>query len=82
MKNYNDDIGKWLKKQRELKHKNQQDVADYFGTTKTAVHYWETGKRQITAETMMRYCYYLGVDPQDLIRDITESERLYARLQR
>lgn len=70
MKDYNADIGNWLRKARELRGLNQQDVADHFGVTKTAVSYWENGDRTITAETMIEYCLFLNVDPQDLVREV------------
>ena len=82
MEDYNAEIGKWLKEQRELKKRTQQEVADYFGKTKTAVSYWENGKRPMTAETLMRYCAYLGVDAQNLVRWLAEENDEYANLQR
>lgn len=62
----NSAIGKWLAEQREAKGYSQQYVADLLGVTRTAVHYWETGKRTIYAITLMDYCRAIGADPNDL----------------
>ena len=69
--NLNKAIGQWLSDHRKQKGLSQQQVADRLGVTKTAVHYWETGKRMIFAETMIDYCKILNLDPQDLVRDIS-----------
>jgi transcriptional regulator with XRE-family HTH domain len=69
--NLNKAIGQWLADHRKQKDLSQQQVADRLGVTKTAVHYWETGKRMIFAETMIDYCKILNLDPQDLVRDIS-----------
>lgn len=73
MKSYNVDIGKYLAKKREQRGLSQQDIADRMGCTKTAVHYWETGKRKMYADAMFEYCLILGVDPQDLVREVTSD---------
>lgn len=70
-KNYNDAIGAWLMKERLKQGLSLQDVADRLGVTKSAVYYWETGKRTIYADNMLNYCNVLGVDPADLIQDVT-----------
>ena len=70
-KNYNSAIGAWLMNERIKRELSLQDVADRLGVSKSAIHYWETGKRTIYAENMINYCNALGVDPSDLIRDIT-----------
>jgi transcriptional regulator with XRE-family HTH domain len=66
----NAEIGRWLRHQRELKGMSQQDVADRLGTTRTAVHYWESGKRTIYAVNFIDYCEVLGVDPQQAVDDL------------
>ena len=70
--NMNTAIGQWLARQREAKGYSQQYVADRLGVTRTAVHYWETGKRTIYAVTMMDYCKAIGADPNELIYDLTK----------
>lgn len=71
MKNYNKKIGTYLAKERRAKKISQQQLADRLGVSKTAVHYWETGKRTIFADQMLEYCETIGIDPQDLIRSVT-----------
>lgn len=71
MKNYNKKIGAYLAKERRAKKISQQQLADRLGVSKTAVHYWETGKRTIFADQMLEYCEQVGIDPQDLIRSVT-----------
>lgn len=71
MKNYNKKIGAYLAKERRAKKISQQQLADRLGVSKTAVHYWETGKRTIFADQMLEYCETIGIDPQDLIKSVT-----------
>lgn len=66
----NTKIGAWLSEKRKAKGMTMQEVAERLGVTKTAVHYWETGKRTIYAYQMMDYCAIVGADPEDLVRDI------------
>lgn len=83
MKNYNKKIGAYLAKERRAKKVSQQQLADRMGVTKTAVHYWETGKRTIYADQMLEYCDQLGIDPQDLVKSVldqTDEEPDNARL--
>lgn len=68
--NYNEAIGAWLMNERIKRGLSQQDIADRLGTTRTAVHYWESGKRTIYAVNMINYCNALNVDPAELINDI------------
>lgn len=70
MKNYNKKIGAYLAKERRAKKISQQQLADRLGVSKTAVHYWETGKRTIFADQMLEYCEQVGIDPQDLIKSV------------
>lgn len=74
MKNYNKKIGAYLAKQRRAKKVSQQQLADRLGVTKTAVSYWETGKRTIYADQMLQYCDQLGIDPTELVRYVTEED--------
>lgn len=70
MKNYNAEIGTWLAKKREEKGLSQSDVAKRMNVTKSAVHYWETNKREIRADRMIEYCLVLDVSPQELVKDV------------
>lgn len=70
-KNYNSAIGAWLMNERNKQELSLQDVANRLGVSRSAVYYWEVGRRTIYAENMIKYCNVLGVDPADLIRDVT-----------
>lgn len=72
-KELNTEIGAWLAHHRKLRGLSQAEVAERLGVTKTAVHYWETGKRMIYAKTMLDYCRLLDLDPQDLVKDVTSD---------
>ena len=71
---HNEAIGKWLAHEREARGMLQSEIGEKLGVTKTAVHYWETGKRTINADTMLKYCDALGVDPQILVIEITRKK--------
>lgn len=71
MKNYNQKIGSYLAKQRRAKKITQKQLAEKMGVTKTAVSYWETGKRTIYAEQMLEYCDTIGIDASDLVASVT-----------
>lgn len=68
----NKKIGAWLAQEREKRGFSQQYVADILGVTKTAVHYWETGKRTIYAINFIDYCKAIGANPTDCIEEITK----------
>lgn len=69
-KEFDKDLGNWLKEKREEKGYAQQDVADRLGVTRTAVHCWETGKRQLYAKTLMDLCDALGADLNEYINKV------------
>lgn len=70
-KNYNSAIGTWLMNERLKQGLSLQDIADRLGMSRSTIYYWEVGKRTIFADNMINYCNVLGVDPADLIRDVT-----------
>lgn len=74
MKDYNKAIGRWLALKREEKGLKQSDVGKALGVSNVAVHYWETGARTINADAMLLYCDFLGVDPQQLVNDVTKRK--------
>ena len=74
MKDYNARIGAYLAKERKAKKITQQQVADRLGVTKAAVSNWERGKRTIYADQMFQYCDQIGIDPNDLVRKVTEED--------
>ena len=74
MANYNQKIGAYLAKERKAKKISQTQLAQRLGVSKTAVHYWETGKRTIYADQMIEYCLEICIDPQKLVEAVTEDE--------
>ena len=48
----------------------QKQVADKLGVTKTAVHYWETGKRTIYAYQLLAYCEAIGANVNDVLNEV------------
>jgi transcriptional regulator with XRE-family HTH domain len=68
--NYNSAIGEWLMNQRIRQGLSLQDIADRLQVSKSAVYYWEVGKRTIYAENMINYCNALNVSPSKLMDDI------------
>lgn len=55
---------------RNKRGMSQQNVADILGTTRTAVHYWESGKCTIYGTHIINYCMAINADPVDLINYI------------
>ena len=52
MTKFDEDLGQALKECRKAKGLTQKQVADYFGITKMAVSYWESGINAMTAEQL------------------------------
>ena len=67
MTKFDEDLGQALKECRKSKGITQKQVADYFGITKMAVSYWESGINSMTAEQLKRYCKFLGVSVQSIL---------------
>lgn len=69
-KELNETLGFFLRQQRELKGISQQQIADKLDVTKTAVSYWESGKRSMYASTLFDYCNAIDYDVDELIKKI------------
>lgn len=67
MTNYNKMISEWIKEKRIQKGWKQEQLGQKVGVTKTAVSYWESGKRSVSAEMFISICKALNADPQELI---------------
>ena len=61
-KSINAVIGEKMKSLREEKQISMQEVARRLKVSKSAVHYWESGKRNITVQNFISYCYALGYE--------------------
>lgn len=68
--NMNSKVGAWMLQKRKEAGLSQQEVADRMGHTRTAVHYWESGKRTIYATHLMEFCKALNIDPMDMVTEI------------
>lgn len=69
--NFDKRLGAWLKSKRIEKGYTMQFLADRLGVTRTAIHCWETGKRQLYASTLVQVCNALGAD----LDEFTRSEK-------
>lgn len=67
MANYNSMISEWIKEKRIEKGWKQEQLGEKVGVTKTAVSYWESGKRSVSAEMFVSICKALDANPQELI---------------
>lgn len=65
--NFDKQLGAWLKEKRTEKNLSLQAVADRIGVTRSAVHCWETGKRQLYAQTLLDLCDVLGANLDEFI---------------
>lgn len=71
--NMNSMIGAWLAGRRKENGMSQQEVADRLGTTRTAVHYWESGKRTIYAVNLIEYCKAINVNPSEIVEELYKN---------
>lgn len=63
---FNKRLGALMREEREKAGKTQQEIAERLGVTKTAVHQWESGKRNIYASNVVDYCAVIGIRVDDL----------------
>lgn len=81
MEDYNKAIGEWLAKERKRQNISQRQMAEKMGVSKSAIHYWETGKRTIYAETVFEYCDALHADVNQLFWDVTHQDNDFYNVQ-
>lgn len=60
-KEFNERLGAILRAERKRRDWSLQYVAERVGVSSAAVHYWETGKKTLSALSLSRYCDVLGV---------------------
>lgn len=72
----NERIGHMLMMSRVDKKMSQTEVADRLGTSKSAVSYLETGKKNITVIELMEFCSLYGAKWDDIIRDAASQEKI------
>ena len=72
MKEFDIKLGEIIRAEREKRDISQQQIADALGCTNAAVSNWETGRRAMYAETLRRYCQYLGITMQSVFDQMGE----------
>lgn len=72
MKEFDTELGRILRAEREAHGVTQQEMAKALGCTNVAVSNWETGKRSMYAITLRRYCEYLGITMQSVFDQMGE----------
>lgn len=65
--NFDKNLGAELRRQRELKHLTQLEVANFCGVTKMNVSYWESGRNAMYAWQLKKYCEFLGVTVSEIL---------------
>lgn len=70
MKDYNETIGEVFAKHRKEKGYSQQYVADRMNVTRSTIHYWEKGKRQMFAYQFFDLCKIYGLDANEVADEV------------
>lgn len=69
-KEFNETLGAILRTERKRREWSLQYVAERVGVSPAAVHYWETGKKTLSARSLARYCDVLGVSIDYVFRKV------------
>ncbi len=73
MKDYNETIGAIFAQHRKEKGYSQQYVADLMHVTRSTIHYWEKGKRQMFAYQFFDLCNIYGLDANDVADEVIKN---------
>lgn len=65
-KQFDKELGTMMRTIRKEKRISIDHVAESLHVSVPAVHYWETGQRQINASALKEYCAVLGIKVQYL----------------
>ena len=63
-------MGEKLKIIRVQKGLSQQDVADRLGLTRSAIGFYEAGKRTVDIKTLFKMCDIYNIDINEILKDI------------
>jgi len=74
-KTQNDIISLNIKELREKLGLTQENIAEYLGVSREAVHNYETGKRNVPVGTINRLADLFGVDAYDLYEENPEEQK-------
>lgn len=72
MKDYNETIGAVFAQHRKEKGYSQQYVADRMNVTRSTIHYWEKGKRQMFAYQFFDLCKIYGLDANTVADEVVK----------
>lgn len=64
---FNEKLGRYLRRERQKKHISQRVLAEKMGVTKASISFWENGKRQMYASTLLDYCDAIGIDANVIV---------------
>lgn len=70
MKEYDKQIGSWLKEKRNEKGYSTYYVAEKLGKSKSLIVLWENAKRVIDASDFIDYCKVLNANPVELMEQL------------
>ncbi len=73
MKITSSDIGSLLKEIREEKRLTLRTVAEGYGKDNSTISKWETGDNKISAEELVNYVNYLGLDIDQFFIRLTKK---------
>ena len=60
-------IGIRIKQRRKALHRTQDDVAEYLGCSNNTVSSIETGRQNVTIESLFKLCEFLNTTPNHLL---------------
>lgn len=65
-KEFYERLGSILRNERKKRDWSLKDVAERIGVTPSAVHYWETGTKVMSALSLSKYCDVLNMSIDDV----------------
>lgn len=74
MKEYDKQIGSWLRTKRNEKGYSTYYVAEKLGKCKSLIAYWENGKRVIDASDFIDYCKLLNANPVEIMNELFNTK--------
>lgn len=66
-------LGERMRRERRMRDKTLEQVAEYMGLGNTTISAYEKGKINITVENLAKYCEFLGVDYIELLHAVQED---------
>lgn len=69
-------IGREIKRARELHGLTQSELADRVGVTRTSISNLESGRQRVPIDTLFSICDVLGTEPRDILPTVEEARRM------